>query len=491
MKYHDLRDFIAQLESIGELKRVSVEVDTRLEMTEICDRVLRAGGPAILFENPKGAFGKPGMPVLANLFGTPRRVALGMGQESVEALREVGKLLAFLKEPEPPKGLKDAWDKLPVFKQVLNMAPKVVSSAPCQEIVWEGKDVDLSRLPIQHCWPGDVAPLITWGLTVTRGPEKARQNLGIYRQQVIAPNKVIMRWLAHRGGALDFRDHCLKNPGQPFPVATVIGCDPATILGAVTPVPDNLSEYQFAGLLRGAKTEVVKCVGSDLQVPASSEIVLEGYIDPNETALEGPYGDHTGYYNEQAHFPVFTIERITMRKNPIYHSTYTGKPPDEPAMLGVALNEVFVPLLQKQFPEIVDFYLPPEGCSYRLATVSIKKQYPGHAKRVMFGIWSFLRQFMYTKTIIVVDDDVNIRDWKEVIWAMTTRVDAARDTLIAENTPIDYLDFASPVAGLGSKMGIDATNKWPGETSREWGTPIVMDIAVKQRVDALWQQMGL
>ena len=487
MKYHDLRDFIAQLEKIGELKRVSVEVDTRLEMTEICDRVLRAGGPAILFENPKGH----SVPVLANLFGTPRRVALGMGQASVEALREVGKLLAYLKEPEPPRGLKDAWDKLPVLKQVLNMAPKVVSSAPCQEIVWAGKDVDLSRLPIQHCWPGDVAPLITWGLTVTRGPEKARQNLGIYRQQVIGPNKVIMRWLAHRGGALDFRDHCLKHPGQPFPVATVIGCDPATILGAVTPVPDNLSEYQFAGLLRGAKTEVVKCVGSDLQVPASSEIVLEGVINPDETALEGPYGDHTGYYNEQAHFPVFTIERITMRKNPIYHSTYTGKPPDEPAMLGVALNEVFVPLLQKQFPEIVDFYLPPEGCSYRLASVSIKKQYPGHAKRVMFGIWSFLRQFMYTKTIIVVDDDVNIRDWKEVIWAMTTRVDAARDTLIAENTPIDYLDFASPVAGLGSKMGIDATNKWPGETSREWGTPIVMDAAVRQRVDDLWQQLGV
>ena len=487
MRYHDLRDFIAQLESIGELKRIGVEVDTRLEMTEICDRVLRGGGPALLFEKPR----EHKMPVLANLFGTPKRVALGMGQESVEALREVGKLLAFLKEPEPPKGLKDAWDKLPILKQVLNMAPKVVSSAPCQEIVWEGQDVDLSRLPIQHCWPGDVAPLITWGLTVSRGPNKTRQNLGIYRQQVIAPNKVIMRWLAHRGGALDFRDHCLKNPGQPFPVATVIGCDPATILGAVTPVPDSLSEYQFAGLLRGAKTEVVKCIGSDLQVPASSEIVLEGFIDPDETALEGPYGDHTGYYNEQAPFPVFTIERITMRRDPLYHSTYTGKPPDEPAMLGVALNEVFVPLLQKQFPEIVDFYLPPEGCSYRLASVSIRKQYPGHAKRVMFGIWSFLRQFMYTKFIIVVDDDVNIRDWKEVIWAMTTRVDAARDTLIAENTPIDYLDFASPVAGLGSKMGIDATNKWPGESSRGWGTPIVMDSEVKQRVDALWQDLGL
>ncbi len=487
MKYHDLRDFIAQLERMGELKRVQVEVDTRFEMTEICDRVLRAGGPAVLFENPKGH----SMPVLGNLFGTPRRVALGMGQESVEALREVGTLLAYLKEPEPPKGLRDAWEKLPVLKQVLNMSPKVVSSAPCQEIVWEGGDVDLSRLPIQHCWPGDVAPLITWGLTVTRGPAKARQNLGIYRQQVIGRNKVIMRWLAHRGGALDFRDHCLKNPGQPFPVAVVLGCDPATILGAVTPVPDNLSEYQFAGLLRGAKTELVKCLGSDLQVPAMAEIVLEGFVDPNETALEGPFGDHTGYYNEQSTFPVFTIERITMRKNPVYHSTYTGKPPDEPAMLAVALNEVFVPLLQKQYPEIVDFYLPPEGCSYRLATVSIRKQYPGHARRVMFGIWSFLRQFMYTKFIIVVDDDVNIRDWKEVIWAMTTRVDAARDTLIAENTPIDYLDFASPVAGLGSKMGIDATNKWAGETTREWGTPIVMDANIKLRVDALWQKLGL
>jgi 4-hydroxy-3-polyprenylbenzoate decarboxylase len=489
MRYHDLRDFLSQLEKLGQLKRVGVEVDPHLEMTEICDRVLRAEGPAILFEKPRGH----AMPVLANLFGTPERVALGMGEEGdwKEALREVGKLLAYLKEPEPPKGLKDAWDKLPVLKQVLNMTPKVVSSAPCQEVVWEGKDVDLSRLPIQHCWPGDVAPLITWGLTVTRGPHKNRQNLGIYRQQVIGPNKVIMRWLAHRGGALDFREHQLANPGKPFPVAVVIGCDPATILGAVTPVPDTLSEYQFAGLLRGGKTELTKCLGSDLQVPAGAEIVLEGVIHPGETALEGPYGDHTGYYNEQAEFPVFTIERITLRKNPIYHSTYTGKPPDEPAVLGVALNEVFVPLLQKQYPEIVDFYLPPEGCSYRLAVVSIRKQYPGHAKRIMFGIWSFLRQFMYTKFIVVVDDDVNIRDWKEVIWALTTRMDATRDTTLVDNTPIDYLDFASPVAGLGSKMGLDATNKWPGETSREWGRPIVMDAEVKTRVDAMWKDLGL
>ncbi|MEF8756194.1 MAG: 4-hydroxy-3-polyprenylbenzoate decarboxylase [Accumulibacter sp.] len=487
MKYHDLRDFIAQLERMGELRRITVAVDPRFEMTEICDRVLRAGGPALLFEQPTSH----DMPVLANLFGTPRRVALGMGQESVQALREVGKLLAYLKEPEPPRGLRDAWDKLPVLRQVLNMAPRLRSSAPCQEVVYEGRDVDLARLPIQWCWPGDVAPLITWGLTVTRGPHKTRQNLGIYRQQVLGPNKLIMRWLAHRGGALDFREHCLQHPGQRFPVAVALGADPATILAAVTPVPDSLSEYQFAGLLRGSRTEVVQCLGSDLQVPAAAEIVLEGCIDPQESALEGPYGDHTGYYNEQARFPVFTVERLSMRRQPIYHSTYTGKPPDEPAMLGVALNEVFVPLLQKQFPEIVDFYLPPEGCSYRLAAVSLRKQYPGHAKRVMFGIWSFLRQFMYTKFIIVVDEDVDVRDWKEVIWAMTTRVDAARDTLVAENTPIDYLDFASPVAGLGSKMGIDATNKWPGETAREWGRPIVMDATVKRRVDEMWDQLGL
>ena len=487
MKYRNLRDFIAQLEKLGELKRVAAEVDPHLEMTEVCDRVLRAGGPALLFEKPKGH----SMPVLGNLFGTPHRVALGMGAESLAALREVGTLLATLKEPEPPRGFRDAWDKLPLLRQVINMAPKQVSSAPCQEIVWEGKDVDLARLPIQTCWPGDAAPLITWGLTVTRGPLKARQNLGIYRQQVIDRNKVIMRWLPHRGGALDFREHGLKHPGQPFPVAVALGADPATILGAVTPVPDSLSEYQFAGLLRGAKTEVVKCLGSDLQVPAAAEIVLEGAIHPNETAVEGPFGDHTGYYNERAEFPVFTVERMTMRREPIYHSTYTGKPPDEPAMLGVALNEVFVPLLQKQFPEIVDFYLPPEGCSYRLAVVGMKKQYPGHAKRVMFGIWSFLRQFMYTKFIVVVDDDIDARSWPEVVWALTTRVDAARDTLIAQNTPIDYLDFASPVAGLGAKMGIDATNKWPGETSREWGRAIAMDETVKRRVNELWKELGL
>ncbi|SMF54433.1 4-hydroxy-3-polyprenylbenzoate decarboxylase [Pseudogulbenkiania subflava] len=491
MKYVDLRDFIAQLEREGELKRVRVPVSTHLEMTEIGDRVLKAGGPALLFEQPVRDGHGFDYPVLANLFGTPRRVAMGMGAEDIGELREIGRTLAYLKEPEPPKGFKDAWEKLPLLKQVLNMAPKEVKKAPCQQIVWEGAEVDLGRLPIQHCWPGDVAPLITWGLTVTRGPNKKRQNLGIYRQQVIGRNRVIMRWLAHRGGALDYREFRAANPDKPYPVAVVLGCDPATILGAVTPVPDTLSEYQFAGLLRGSRTELVKCIGSDLQVPASAEIVLEGHIYPDDTALEGPYGDHTGYYNEQDRFPVFTIERITMRENPIYHSTYTGKPPDEPAVLGVALNEVFVPILQKQFPEIVDFYLPPEGCSYRMAVVSIKKQYPGHAKRVMMGCWSFLRQFMYTKFIVVVDDDVNTRDWQEVIWAITTRMDPVRDTVLIENTPIDYLDFASPISGLGGKMGLDATNKMPGETQREWGTPIVMDAAVKQRVDRLWDELGL
>jgi 4-hydroxy-3-polyprenylbenzoate decarboxylase len=487
MKYHDLRDFLEKLEQEGEIRRISVEIDPYLEMTEVCDRVLRSGGPALLFERPKGH----NIPVLGNLFGTPKRVAMGMGQDSVEALREVGKLLAFLKEPEPPKGMRDAWEKLPIFRRVLNMAPRVVGRAPCQENVIEGQDVDLAGLPIQTCWPGDAGRLITWALVVTKGPYKSRQNLGIYRQQVIAPNKVIMRWLAHRGGALDFRDWQQAHPGKPFPVAVALGADPATILAAVTPIPDTLSEYAFAGLLRGGRTELTQCLTHDLQVPASAEIVLEGFIHPGEEADEGPFGDHTGYYNEVDRFPVFTIARITHRDRPLYHSTYTGRPPDEPAILGVALNEVFVPLLQKQFPEITDFYLPPEGCSYRLAVVSMKKQYTGHAKRVMFGVWSFLRQFMYTKLVIVTDDDVNVRDWKDVIWAMTTRMDPARDTVILENTPIDYLDFASPVSGLGSKIGFDATNKWKGETSRQWGRPIRMSEEVKQRVDALWNDLGL
>ncbi len=487
MKYKDLRDFIAHLETQGELKRISHPVDPNLEMTEICDRVLRAGGPALLFENPIGF----DMPVLANLFGTEKRVALGMGQDSITALSEVGEVLAFLRQPDPPKGLRDAWDKMPVFKQVLNMSPKQIRSAPCQEIVLQGDQVDLTKLPIQTCWPEDVAPLITWPLVITRGPNKERQNLGIYRMQLLGKNKLIMRWLSHRGGALDYQEFKELHPGENYPVSVALGADPATVLGAVTPVPDNISEYGFAGLLRGSKTEVVKSLSNDLQVPASAEIILEGYLAPDEMADEGPFGDHTGYYNEVERFPVFTVTHITHRPNPIYHSTYTGRPPDEPAVLGLALNEVFVPIIKRQFPEITDFYLPPEGCSYRMAVVTMKKQYPGHAKRVMFGVWSFLRQFMYTKFVIVTDDDVNARDWKDVIWAMTTRMDPARDVVLVENTPIDYLDFASPVSGLGSKMGMDATNKWPGETDREWGRPIVMDEAVKTRVDEMWESLGL
>ena len=494
MKYSDLRDFLAQLEKQNELKQVVSSVSPHLEMTEISDRVLRAEGPALLFNNPSGYT----IPVLTNLFGTPKRVAMGMGANDISELRRIGHVLSSLKEPEPPKGFKDILGLGSLVKAVWDMAPKELRSAPCQEIIWDADQVDLTRLPIQHCWPGDVAPLITWGLVITKGPNKKRQNLGIYRQQVLSRNKVIMRWLAHRGGALDFREHTIANKGKPYPIAVALGADPATILGAVTPVPDTLSEYQFAGLLRGSRTELVKAIGSELRVPASAEIVLEGHIYPDanhpsgfEHALEGPYGDHTGYYNEQDSFPVFTIDRITMRKDPIYHSTYTGKPPDEPAVLGVALNEVFIPLLQKQFPEILDFYLPPEGCSYRMAVVQLRKSYAGHAKRVMFGVWSFLRQFMYTKFIVVVDDDVNIRDWKEVIWAITTRVDPLRDTTMVDNTPIDYLDFASPISGLGSKMGIDATNKWPGETNREWGTTIKMDDVVKTRIDTIWKDLGI
>jgi 4-hydroxy-3-polyprenylbenzoate decarboxylase len=487
MNYKDLRDFIRQLEQRGELKRIQVEVDPYLEITEICDRTLRSGGPALLFEKVKGS----DFPLLGNLFGTRERVALGMGEESVAALREVGELLATLKEPEPPKGMRDAWEKLPIYKKVLDMAPKERKDAPCQALEVAGDEVDLSKLPVQTCWPWDAGPLITWGLVVTRGPEKQRLNLGIYRMQVIGRNRAIMRWLSHRGGALDYRDWQQQRPGEPFPVAVALGADPATILAAVTPVPDTLSEYAFAGLLRGGKTEVTRCIGSDLQVPAAAEFILEGHIHPEDMAPEGPFGDHTGYYNEVEQFPVFTIDRITHRKDPVYHSTYTGRPPDEPAILGAALNEVFVPILQKQFPEITDFYLPPEGCSYRMAVVSMKKQYPGHAKRVMMGVWSFLRQFMYTKFVIVTDDDVNVRNWEDVIWAMTTRMDPARDTTMVENTPIDYLDFASPVSGLGSKIGFDATNKWQGETRREWGRPIVMDAAVRKHVDEIWDTLGI
>ena len=487
MQYQDLREFITELEKQGELKRISTPVDAYLEITEICRRTLDKQGPALLFENVNGS----DIPVLANLFGTTRRVAMAMGQEDLAALRELGKLLAELKQPEPPKGLKDAIQKLPVLKQVLNMPVKTVKKGQCQEVVIEGDAVDLSKLPIQTCWPKDAAPLVTWGLTITKGPLKKRQNLGIYRQQVIGKNKLIMRWLSHRGGALDFKDWCEKNPGKPFPIAVALGADPATTLAAVTPIPDSLSEYAFAGLLRGKKTKVCSCLGNDLQVPENAEIILEGVLNPGEMADEGPFGDHTGYYNEVEQFPVFTVERITHRKNPIYHSTYTGKPIDEPAVLGVALNEVFVPLLQQQFPEITDFYLPPEACSYRMAIVSMKKQYPGHSKRVMMGVWSFLRQFMYTKFVIVVDDDIDVKNWKEVIWAISTRVDPTRDTTLIDNTPIDYLDFASPVSGLGSKMGIDATNKLPGETNREWGESITMDQSVIDKIDSIWDELSI
>jgi 4-hydroxy-3-polyprenylbenzoate decarboxylase len=511
MKYRDLRDFIGQLEALGQLRRVTEPVSARLEMTALADRVLRAGGPAMLVERPVGYK----IPALINLFGTPTRVALGMGAQGLEGLRDVGRVLASLKEPEPPRGLKDAGRLLQMVKALWDMKPATVRAAPCHEVVIDGDDVDLGHLPVQTCWPEDAGALITWGLTITRGPQsvpapRLRQNLGIYRQQVIGRREVIMRWLAHRGGALDFRDFSRANPGQPFPIAVALGADPATILGAVTPVPDTLSEYQFAGLLRGSRTELVETgVGEGrlmLQAPAGAEFVLEGHIPVAPAGftgnselgvklaerggylhgLEGPFGDHTGYYNEQDWFPVLRLDRITHRREPIYHSTYTGKPPDEPAILGVALNEVFVPILQKQFPEIVDFYLPPEGCSYRMAVISIKKAYPGHAKRVMFGLWSFLRQFMYTKFIVVTDDDVNIRDWKEVVWAITTRIDPVRDTTLVQNTPIDYLDFASPVSGLGGKMGLDATHKWPGETARPWGRTISMPAEVTQQVTALF-----
>ena len=487
MKYRDLREFIVQLEARGELRRVSTPVDPHLEITEICDRVLRRDGPALLFERPRGHR----VPVLANLFGTPRRVALGMGRESAEALGEVGRLLAFLRSPDPPEGMRAAWNSLPALRKVLDMAPKRVRNAPCQEVVIPETEVDLARLPVQTCWPEDAGPLITWGLVFTRGPHKRRTNIGVYRQQVIGRNRLIMRWLAHRGGALDYLEWRREHPGRPFPVAVVLGADPASLLAAVTPVPDTLSEHAFAGLLRGARTELVRCQSNDLEVIANAEIVLEGHIEAGDEAPEGPFGDHTGYYNEVETFPVFCVERMTQRHDPIYHTTYTGRPPDEPAVLGAALNEVFVPILRKQFPEIVDFHLPPEGCSYRLAVASIRKAYPGHAKRVMFGIWSFLRQFMYTKFVIVTDDDIDVREWRDVIWALTTRVDPGRDMTLVENTPIDYLDFASPVPGLGSKLGIDATNKWPAETSRQWGRPVHMSTEVRERVDRIWSELGI
>ena len=487
MALSNFRNFLDYLEQQGELKRISYPVNPYLEMTEIADRVLRSQGPALLFENPIGYK----IPVLCNLFGTAKRVAMAMGREETTELREIGELLAFLREPEPPKGIRQFFNVLPKYKQVLNMPVKHRSSAPCQELIFKDDEVDLTQLPIMHCWPGDVAPLVTWGLTVTKGPHKERQNIGVYRLQLLGKNKLIMRWLSHRGGALDFAEWQKSHPNENFPVSIAIGADPATILSAVTPVPDTLSEYAFAGLLRNSRTEVVKSLSNELEVPATAEIILEGYIDPNELAAEGPYGDHTGYYNEVEKFAVFTVTHLTRRKDAIYHSTYTGRPPDEPAVMGLALNEVFIPILQKQFPEIVDFYLPPEGCSYRIAIVTIKKQYPGHAKRVMMGIWSYLRQFMYTKFIIVCDDDINARDWKDVMWAISTRMDPHRDTTFVDNTPIDYLDFASPVSGLGSKMGLDATNKWPAETNREWGKVITKDTKVVAHIDDIWDELGL
>lgn len=487
MNFSNFRDFLTYLEQQGELKRITYPVSPYLEMTEIADRVLRAQGPALLFENPIGYT----MPVLCNLFGTTKRVAMAMGQDDPSALREIGQLLAFLREPEPPKGIRQFFNVLPKYKQILNMPVKRRSSAACQEVVLKDEHVDLTQLPIMHCWPEDVAPLLSWGLTITKGPYKERQNVGIYRLQLLAKNKLVMRWLSHRGGALDFAEWQQAHPHEKFPVAVAIGADPATILAAVTPVPDTLPEYAFAGLLRQGRTEVVKALSNDLDLPATAEIILEGYIDPNEVVPEGPYGDHTGYYNEVEHFAVFTVTHLTHRKDAIYHSTYTGRPPDEPAIMGLALNEVFIPILQKQFPEIVDFYLPPEGCSYRIAVVTIKKQYPGHAKRIMMGVWSYLRQFMYTKFVIVCDDDINARDWKDVMWAISTRMDPHRDTTFIDNTPIDYLDFASPVSGLGSKMGLDATNKWPGETNREWGKIIKKDPKVVAYIDEIWDKLGV
>ena len=495
MPYQSLRDFIAKLEAEGRLVRVAAPVSPVLEMTEIQTRLLAEGGPAVLFENVVGADGaRAEMPVLVNLFGTVERVAWGMDREPHQ-LREVGETLAFLRQPEPPGGIKEAWEALPLLKQVMAMRPKTVGRAPCQEVVLTGADIDLGRLPVQTCWPGEPAPLITWPLVVTQGPKPKQDkadafNLGIYRMQVIGRDKTLMRWLKHRGGAQHHRRWKQEKPA-PLPAAAVIGADPGTIIAAVTPVPDTLSEYHFAGLLRGRKVELVDCKTQPLKVPAEAEIVIEGEVSLEDYRDEGPYGDHTGYYNAVEPFPLFTVTAITMRRDPIYLSTFTGRPPDEPSVLGEALNEVFVPLLQQQFPEIVDFWLPPEGCSYRIAVVSIKKAYPGHAKRVMLGVWSYLRQFIYTKWVIVIDADLDARDWKDVMWAVSTNMDPARDITVIENTPIDYLDFASPESGLGSKIGLDATTKWPPETKREWGRQIRMSDEVIEKIDKLWPELGL
>ena len=493
MPYESLRDFIARLEGAGKLVRVATPVSPHLEMTEIQTRLLAEQGPAVLFENvvrPDG--GRYAMPVLVNLFGTVERVAWGMDREPHQ-LREIGETLAFLKQPEPPGGWREALEMLPLLKTVMAMKPRTVGSAPCQDIVLTGADIDLAALPVQGCWPGEPAPLITWPLVVTKGPGGRREdafNLGIYRMQVTGRDTTLMRWLKHRGGA-QHHQRWKQERREPLPAAAIIGADPGTILAAVTPVPDTLSEYQFAGLLRGRKVELVDCKTVPLKVPAQAEIVIEGHVALDEHGDEGPYGDHTGYYNAVERFPVFRVSAITMRRDPIYLSTFTGRPPDEPSVLGEALNEVFIPLLTQQFPEIVDFWLPPEGCSYRIAIVSIKKAYAGHAKRVMMGVWSFLRQFIYTKFVIIVDDDIDARDWKDVMWAVATRMDPARDITIIENTPIDYLDFASPQSGLGGKIGLDATNKIPPETQREWGRQIRMSDAVIAEVTAKWASYGL
>jgi len=494
MAYASLRDFISQLEAKGRLVRVTEPVSTVLEMTEIQTRLLAENGPAVLFEKPLKADGSlSDIPVLVNLFGTVERVAWGMDREPGQ-LREIGETLAFLRQPEPPAGLREAFGLLPLVKSVLAMAPKTVSSGPVHELVLQGDDIDLTALPIQTCWPGEPAPLITWPLVVTKGPSDAREdsfNLGIYRMQMLNKKQTLMRWLKHRGGAQQHQRWKQAGKREPFPAAVVIGADPGVILAAVTPVPETLSEYQFAGLLRGKKVELVNCRTVPLKVPAEAEVVLEGYVSLDEYGDEGPYGDHTGYYNSVEQFPVFTVTAITRRRKPIYLSTFTGRPPDEPSVLGEALNDVFVPLIRQQFPEIVDFWLPPEGCSYRVAVVSIKKAYPGHAKRVMMAVWSYLRQFMYTKWVIVVDDDIDARNWKDVVWAMSTRMDPARDITLIENTPIDYLDFASPESGLGSKIGLDATNKWPPETKREWGEKLAMDADVVRTVTEKWPKLGL